>query len=110
MRGRRSSFFFERLEGFTIEPSRFRFRDASGATYAWGTCYAAAPMRRHRGIATEEGDRATALESYDRARAFLTAAGLEASLAQVDRARAQCLQMLGRGDEAEAIMKTLPDE
>ncbi|MPY93551.1 MAG: 5-methyltetrahydropteroyltriglutamate--homocysteine S-methyltransferase [Acidimicrobiia bacterium] len=50
-------FFFERLEGFTIEPSRFRFRDAAGGTYEWMTCYASGPMRRPRGIATEELER-----------------------------------------------------
>lgn len=50
-------FFFERLEGFALRPSRFRFKDAAGETHEWMTCYAAAKMRRTQGIATEEFDR-----------------------------------------------------
>jgi 5-methyltetrahydropteroyltriglutamate--homocysteine methyltransferase len=54
-------FFFERLEGFSIEPSRFRFKDHEGNTYEWMTCYATDRIRRPRGIATGELDRLRAL-------------------------------------------------
>jgi 5-methyltetrahydropteroyltriglutamate--homocysteine methyltransferase len=47
-------FFFERMEGFRLEPSAFRFHDDQGHTYEWPTCMACARMRRHGGIATEE--------------------------------------------------------
>jgi 5-methyltetrahydropteroyltriglutamate--homocysteine methyltransferase len=54
-------FFFERLEGFTIQPSRFRFKDHLGATYEWSTCYASGKLARPRGIATDEFDRLRSL-------------------------------------------------
>jgi 5-methyltetrahydropteroyltriglutamate--homocysteine methyltransferase len=39
-------FFFERMAGFTLQPSRFRFHDEGGQRYQWPTCYAVAKMRR----------------------------------------------------------------
>jgi 5-methyltetrahydropteroyltriglutamate--homocysteine methyltransferase len=54
-------FFFERLEGFTVEPSRFRFKDHLGGTYEWLTSYTSGKLARPRGIATEEFDRLAAL-------------------------------------------------
>ncbi len=54
-------FFFERLEGFSIKPSRFRFKDADGHQHEWQTCFAEAPMRRPRTIAGDEFDRLRAL-------------------------------------------------
>ena len=47
-------FFFERLEGFRLEPSRFAFTDDSGDRYGWPTCFAQAPMRRPAPIAVDE--------------------------------------------------------
>ncbi len=42
-------FFFERMEGFRLEPSAFRFHDESGHTYEWSTCFASGRMRRRPG-------------------------------------------------------------
>jgi len=39
-------FFFERLEGFRLEPSHFKFRDADGASFDWPTCVACAHIYR----------------------------------------------------------------
>src|SRR5262249_5578923 len=47
-------FFFERMDGFRLEPSTFRFRDESGNTYEWPTCMACARMHRPGGITTQE--------------------------------------------------------
>jgi 5-methyltetrahydropteroyltriglutamate--homocysteine methyltransferase len=54
-------FFFERMEGFRLAPSAFRFRDAEGGRYEWSTCYAAARVRRTGGITTDEYRRLRAL-------------------------------------------------
>jgi len=48
------SAFFEVLDGFALAPSRFAFRDAEGGRFEWQTCRAEAPIRRLRGITTEE--------------------------------------------------------
>ena len=54
---RRSSwfgFFFEALEGFSLAPSLFRFHDEGGHEHGWQTSHATAPIRRVKGICTEE--------------------------------------------------------
>jgi hypothetical protein len=38
------------LEGFRLEPSHFKFRDAHGASYDWPTCVASARMSRRGSI------------------------------------------------------------
>lgn len=50
-------FLFERLEGFSVAPSLFKFRDAQGREYAWNTCYTTAPIRRPRPICVAELER-----------------------------------------------------
>ena len=50
-------FFFERLEGFRLADSRFRFRDAEGGEHTWQTCCASKRMRRPQAIAVEEFER-----------------------------------------------------
>lgn len=47
-------FFFERMAGFTLQPSRFRFHDEGGQHYQWPTCYAVAKMRRLAPICVDE--------------------------------------------------------
>ena len=47
-------FFFERMHGFRLEPSAFRFRDEEGGSYEWPTCFACGRMHRHAGITTDE--------------------------------------------------------
>src|SRR6185312_3134899 len=54
-------FFFERMDGFRLEPSAFSFRDEQGGTYDWPTCMAGAKMHRHGGITTGEYLRLRAL-------------------------------------------------
>jgi 5-methyltetrahydropteroyltriglutamate--homocysteine methyltransferase len=54
-------FFFERMEGFRLEPAAFRFRDGEGGTYEWPTCYACERMRRHSPIAVDEHRRLAGL-------------------------------------------------
>jgi 5-methyltetrahydropteroyltriglutamate--homocysteine methyltransferase len=54
-------FFFERLEGFRLEPSHFKFRDADGATFEWPTCVACAQISRRGPITLGEFERANAL-------------------------------------------------
>jgi 5-methyltetrahydropteroyltriglutamate--homocysteine methyltransferase len=54
-------FFFERMDGFRLEPSAFSFRDEQGGTYDWSTCMACARMHRHGGITTGEYQRLRAL-------------------------------------------------
>ena len=48
------SAFFEALDGFDLKPSRFAFTDQDGHGHDWDTCHACAPIRRKRGIATDE--------------------------------------------------------
>ena len=50
-------FFFERLEGFALEPSLFRFHDDGGHDYEWLTCYTSAKMRREQSICVEDFER-----------------------------------------------------
>ncbi len=54
-------FFFERMEGFRLEPATFRFRDAAGGRFEWPTCFACARMRRRAPIALEEHRRLAGL-------------------------------------------------
>jgi 5-methyltetrahydropteroyltriglutamate--homocysteine methyltransferase len=54
-------FFFERLEGFTIRESLFKFYDAEGHDHEFNTCYVNAPMRRPAPIAVDEFLRLAAL-------------------------------------------------
>jgi 5-methyltetrahydropteroyltriglutamate--homocysteine methyltransferase len=54
-------FFFERMEGFRLEPAAFRFRDGEGGTFEWPTCYACGRMRRHSPIAVDEQRRLAGL-------------------------------------------------
>ena len=50
-------FFFERLEGFALRPSLFRFHDERGHDYEWQTCYASGKMRREQSICVEDFER-----------------------------------------------------
>jgi 5-methyltetrahydropteroyltriglutamate--homocysteine methyltransferase len=54
-------FFFERLEGFRLEPSHFKSRDADGASFDWPTCVACAHIYRRGPITLGEFERANAL-------------------------------------------------
>ena len=54
-------FFFERMDGFRLEPSAFKFRDGEGGSYEWPTCYACARMQRHGPIAVDEHRRLASL-------------------------------------------------
>ncbi len=54
-------FFFERMDGFRLEPSAFKFRDGEGGSYEWPTCYACARMRRRGPIAVDEHRRLASL-------------------------------------------------
>jgi 5-methyltetrahydropteroyltriglutamate--homocysteine methyltransferase len=54
-------FFFERMDGFRLEPSAFRFRDNAGNSYEWPTCMACARMHRRAGITTHEYQRLAGL-------------------------------------------------
>jgi 5-methyltetrahydropteroyltriglutamate--homocysteine methyltransferase len=54
-------FFFERMEGFRLEPSAFTFRDERGGRYEWPTCYAVGRMARRGGITIDEYQRLRAL-------------------------------------------------
>ena len=50
-------FFFERLEGFTLEPALFRFHDDGGHDHDWMTCYTNSKMRRGQPICVEDFER-----------------------------------------------------
>jgi 5-methyltetrahydropteroyltriglutamate--homocysteine methyltransferase len=50
-------FFFERLKGFSLKPSLFRFHDESGHDYDWQTCYASGKVRREQPICVEDFER-----------------------------------------------------
>ena len=56
-------FFFERLEGFSLQPSLFTFKDHEGRRYEWMTAYTSQKMRRPRPIATDEFERLSNLTS-----------------------------------------------
>ena len=47
-------FFFEAMDGFRLEPSQFRFRDAEGGSFEWPTCVAERRIVRHGGITLPE--------------------------------------------------------
>ncbi len=47
-------FFFERMSGFELETSAFRFKDGSGGSFEWPTCHACERIRRHAPICTDE--------------------------------------------------------
>jgi len=52
-------FFFEGLDGFRLEPSHFKFRDADGCAFEWPTCVAEARIRRRGPIVLGEFERAS---------------------------------------------------
>ena len=47
-------FFFERMSGFALQTSAFRFRDEHGDAFEWPTCQACARIRRERPITVDE--------------------------------------------------------
>jgi 5-methyltetrahydropteroyltriglutamate--homocysteine methyltransferase len=47
-------FFFEAMDGFRLEPSHFRFRDAEGGAFEWPTCVAEKPISRRAAITLPE--------------------------------------------------------
>jgi len=51
-----SSALIDALDGLSQADSLFEFRDAEGGRHRWRTCCATGPIRRARGIATEEFD------------------------------------------------------
>jgi methionine synthase II (cobalamin-independent) len=51
-------FFFERMEGFRLAPSHFKFRDSHGETFEWPTCLAASKIKRLRSITLGDYERA----------------------------------------------------
>lgn len=53
-RGSWFGFFFERMSGFRLEPSAFKFKDGHGKSFEWPTCYACERIKRHGGITTDE--------------------------------------------------------
>ena len=53
-RGSWFGFFFERMSGFRLEPSAFKFKDGRGQNFEWPTCYACERIKRHSGITTDE--------------------------------------------------------
>lgn len=53
-RGSWFGFFFERMSGFRLEPSAFKFKDGHGQSFEWPTCFACERIKRHGGITTEE--------------------------------------------------------
>jgi len=54
-------FFFERLEGFSLQPSLFAFRDHEGRSYEWMTAYTAGRIVRPAPIAVDEYRRVRSL-------------------------------------------------
>lgn len=50
-------FFFERMEGFAVKPSLYRFHDGCGHDHAWDTCFAERPIRRRASICGAEFER-----------------------------------------------------
>jgi 5-methyltetrahydropteroyltriglutamate--homocysteine methyltransferase len=54
-------FFFERMDGFRLAPSHFKFKDAHGHTFEWPTSVAEKPIRRRGPITLREYERASAL-------------------------------------------------
>lgn len=64
-------FFFEGLDGFSLAPSLFKFRDAEGHGFEWPTCVASAPIKRRAPITLAE---------YNRVKRFATTALPKATL------------------------------
>ena len=64
-------FFFEGLDGFTLAPSLFRFRDAEGHGFEWPTCVASSPIGRRAPITLAE---------FARVKGFTTSALPKATL------------------------------
>jgi 5-methyltetrahydropteroyltriglutamate--homocysteine methyltransferase len=62
-RGSWFGFFFERMDGFRLEPSAFKFKDEHGGTYEWPTCMACARMHRRGSITGAEFSRLLGLTS-----------------------------------------------
>jgi len=60
-RGSWFGFFFERMDGFRLEPSAFKFKDEHGGTYEWPTCMACARMGRHGSVTGAEFTRLSKL-------------------------------------------------
>lgn len=54
-------FFFERMDGFRLEPSAFKFRDEHGTRYEWPTCVACQRIARRAPITVDEWKRLRAL-------------------------------------------------
>ncbi len=54
-------FFFERMDGFRLAPSQFKFKDADGHAFEWPTGVAARPIRRRGPITLAEYARAARL-------------------------------------------------
>jgi 5-methyltetrahydropteroyltriglutamate--homocysteine methyltransferase len=52
-------FFFEGLDGFRLEPSHFKFKDAHGRAFEWPTCVAAGRVNRRVPITLGEYERAS---------------------------------------------------
>jgi 5-methyltetrahydropteroyltriglutamate--homocysteine methyltransferase len=57
-------FFFERMEGFRLEPSAFRFKDEKGGSFEWPTCVACGRIHRKAGITTDEFSRLRAITRH----------------------------------------------
>lgn len=47
-------FFFERMDGFRLEPAAFKFKDEQGGTFEWPTCVACGKIHRKAGITIDE--------------------------------------------------------
>ena len=62
-RGSWFGFFFERMDGFRLEPSAFKFKDEHGGTYEWPTCMACGRMHRRGSITGAEFSRLRVLVS-----------------------------------------------
>jgi 5-methyltetrahydropteroyltriglutamate--homocysteine methyltransferase len=50
-------FFFERMDGFRLEPSAFKFKDDQGGAYEWPTCMACARLHQRGSITGAEFSR-----------------------------------------------------
>lgn len=54
-------FFFERMDGFRLAPSHFKFKDSHGETFEWPTSVAASKIQKIRPITLEDYERAQRL-------------------------------------------------
>ncbi len=50
-------FFFERMSGFELKPSLFKFHDGQGNDHEWPTCYTCDAMQRQEPICLDEFER-----------------------------------------------------